>query len=159
MVFDQAVIVTGAPSIEFEAGGNMPQHLKLATYADGSGTATLRFDYVVQSGDMDDNGIWLKGNKLELNGGTIQGVDDDVAANLDYSSLGRQDDHKVDGSLTLDTTPPALESATVSEDGTIITLVFDEAFEAKRRFWPGHDRLQRDRWRQHRHHRAARIVC
>ena len=134
VVFDQAVIVTGAPSIEFEAGGNMPEHLKLATYADGSGTTTLRFDYVVQSGDMDDNGIWLKGNKLELNGGTIQGVDDDVAANLDYSSLGRQDDHKVDGSLTLDTTPPALESATVSEDGTIITLVFDEAFEQNAAF-------------------------
>ena len=52
---------------------------------------------------MDDNGIWLKGDKLELNGGTILGVDDGVAANLDYSSLGRQDDHKVDGSLT--TTP------------------------------------------------------
>ena len=129
VTFDQAVTVNtsgGAPSIEFEVGGNQPEHLKLATYADGSGTATLRFDYVVQSGDMDDNGIWLKGDKLELNGGTIQGDDDNVAANLSYSSLGRQDDHKVDGSLTLDTTPPALESATVSEDGTIITLVFDE---------------------------------
>ena len=103
VVFDQAVTVNtsgGAPSIEFEVGGNQSEHLKLATYADGSGTTTLRFDYVVQSGDMDDNGIWLKGDKLELNGGTIQGVDDDVAANLDYSSLGRQDDHKVDGSLT-----------------------------------------------------------
>ena len=100
VVFDQAVIVTGTPRIEFEVGGNQPEHLKLATYADGSGTTTLRFDYVVQSGDMDDNGIWLKGDKLELNGGTILGVDDDVAANLDYSSLGRQDDHKVDGSLT-----------------------------------------------------------
>ena len=106
VTFDQAVTVNtsgGTPSIEFEVGGNQPQHLKLATYADGSGTTTLRFDYVVQSGDMDDNGIWLKANKLGLNGGTIQGVDDDVAANLDYSSLGRQDDHKVDGSLT--TTP------------------------------------------------------
>ena len=100
VVFDQAVIVTGAPRIEFEAGGNQPEHLKLATYADGSGTTTLRFDYVVEAADMDDNGIWLKADKLELNGGTILGVDDDVAANLDYSSLGRQDDHKVDGSLT-----------------------------------------------------------
>ena len=137
VTFDQAVTVNtsgGAPSIEFEAGGNMPLHLKLATYADGSGTATLRFDYVVQAADMDDNGIWLKADKLELNGGTIQGVDDDVAANLDYTSLGRQDDHKIDGSLTLDTTPPALESATVSEDGTIITLVFDEAFEQNAAF-------------------------
>ena len=112
VVFDQAVIVTGAPSIEFEAGGNQAEHLKLATYADGSGTATLRFDYVVQSGDMDDNGIWLKGDKLELNGGTILGVDDDVAANLDYSSLGRQDDHKVDGSLT----PPATNVAPITGD-------------------------------------------
>ena len=103
VVFDQAVTVNtsgGAPSIEFEAGGNQPEHLKLATYADGSGTTTLRFDYVVQAADMDDNGIWLKANKLELNGGTIQGVDDDIAADLDYASIGRQDDHKIDGSLT-----------------------------------------------------------
>ena len=118
VVFDQAVIVTGTPRIEFEVGGNQPEHLKLATYADGSGTTTLRFDYVVEAADMDDNGIWLKGDKLELNGGTILGVDDDVAANLDYSSLGRQDDHKVDGSLTTTNTAPIffLESITREVD-------------------------------------------
>ena len=54
---------------------------------------------------MDDNGIWLKADKLELNGGTIQGVDDDVAANLDYASLGRQDDHKIDGSPSMPAEP------------------------------------------------------
>ena len=118
VVFDQAVIVTGTPRIEFDAGGNQPEHLKLATYADGSGTTTLRFDYVVEAADMDDNGIWLKADKLELNGGTIQGVDDDVAANLDYSSLGRQDDHKIDGSLTTTNTAPIffLESITREVD-------------------------------------------
>ena len=162
VTFDQAVTVNtsgGTPSIEFEAGGNQPEHLKLATYAAGSGTATIRFDYVVQSGDMDDNGIWLKADKLELNGGTILGVDDDVAANLDYTSLGRQDDHKVDGSLTLDTTPPALESATVSEDGTIITLVFDEAFEQNAAFGLATTDFSVTAGGRHRHHRAARIVC
>ena len=89
VAFDQAVTVSGAPSIEFEAGGNQSEHLKQATYASGSGTATLRFSYVVQAADKDDNGIWLKADKLELNGGRIQGVDDNVAADLSYR-LARQ---------------------------------------------------------------------
>ena len=63
----------------------------------------LQFTYVVQAADMDDNGIYIEENELVLNNGTIQGVDNDVAANLDYARLGAQSGHKVDGSLS--TTP------------------------------------------------------
>ena len=99
VTFNQAVTVTGTPRIEFEVGGNNPEHLKWATYASGSGTTSLRFAYVVVATDMDSNGIWIQADKLELNSGTIQGVDDDVAATLTYVAPGFQAGHKVDGSL------------------------------------------------------------
>ena len=48
---------------------------------------------------MDSDGIYIEADELELNSGTIQGVDDDVAANLAYPAQGTQSEHKVDGSL------------------------------------------------------------
>ena len=100
VTFDQAVTVTGAPRIQLRIGGGGAANLKWANYAGGTGTTALRFTYVVQAGDMDDNGIYIEANELFLNGGTIQGVDDDVAAGLTYALLGTQSGHKVDGSLT-----------------------------------------------------------
>ena len=100
VTFDQAVRVTGTPRIQLRVGGSDPAtHLKWANYVGGSGSAALRFTYVVQAADMDTNGIYIEANELELNSGTIQGVDDDVAANLDYPTQGAQSGHKVDGSL------------------------------------------------------------
>ena len=100
VTFDQAVTVTGTPRIQLRIGGGAQENLKWANYASGAGTTALRFTYVVQAGDMDDNGIYIEANELELNGGTIQGVDDDVAATLTYTRPGTQSGHKVDGSLT-----------------------------------------------------------
>ena len=152
--FTAAVTVTGTPQITLRVGGGAAVNLKLANYASGSGTTTLRFSYVVQAMDMDDNGIYLEANELVLNGGTIQSADG-VAAVLTYSAEGQQNGHKVDGSL-LDTTPPALDSATVAADGTAITLVFDEDLSNPYITLGGPHRLQRDRRRQHRHHREPR---
>ena len=118
VTFDQAVTVNGAPSIEFEAGGDQPVHLKQASYASGSGTASLRFHYVVQAADEDTNGIWLQADKLELNGGRILGVDDNVAADLNYASPGRQQGHNVDGSLG-----PAEPDLTITDVGTYSVTV------------------------------------
>ena len=58
---------------------------------------------------MDNDGIFIEANELELNGGTVQGVDDDVAANLDYPRQGTQSGHKVDGSLRSTNTDPAFD--------------------------------------------------
>ena len=100
VTFDLAVTVTGTPRIQLRIGGGAQGNLKWANYASGTGTTALRFTYVVQAGDQDDNGIYIEANELFLNGGTIQGVDDDVAAGLTYALLGTQSGHKVDGSLT-----------------------------------------------------------
>ena len=100
VTFDQAVRVTGTPRIQLRVGGSDPAtHLKWANYVGGSGRAALRFTYRVQAADMDSDGIFIEANELELNSGTIQGVDDDVAANLNYPRQGAQSGHKVDGSL------------------------------------------------------------
>ena len=100
VTFDQAVRVTGTPRIQLRVGGSDPAtQLKWANYDGGSGRAALRFTYRVQAADMDSDGIFIEADELELNSGTIQGVDDDVAANLDYPRQGTQSGHKVDGSL------------------------------------------------------------
>jgi hypothetical protein len=100
VTFDQAVRVTGTPRIQLRVGGSDPAtQLKWANYDGGSGRAALRFTYRVQAADMDSDGIFIEADELELNSGTIQGVDDDVAANLDYPTQGTQSGHKVDGSL------------------------------------------------------------
>ena len=127
VVFTAAVTVTGTPQITLRVGGGAAVNLKPANYASGSGTTTLRFSYVVQAGDMDDNGIYLQENELVLNGGTIQSLGG-TDATLTYPTEGQQNGHKVDGSIA-DTTPPVLDSATVAADGTIIELVFDEPYD------------------------------
>ena len=109
VTFDQAVNVTGTPRIRLRIGGGMQQHYRWADYDGGTGTTALRFTYVVVEGDMDTDGIYILENELELNGGAIQGVDDDVAADLDYPRQGTQSGHKVDGSLKSDNTDPAFD--------------------------------------------------
>ena len=99
VTFNLAVTVTDTPRIRLRIGGGNQENFRWANYAGGSDTA-LRFTYMVQAGDMDDNGLSIEANELELNGGTIQGVDDNMAADLTYDSQGPQSGHKVDGSLT-----------------------------------------------------------
>ena len=130
VTFDQAVTVTGTPRIKLRVGGGNPQQQKWADYAGGTGSAALVFAYVVQAGDRDANGVYIQGNELELNGGTIQGVDDDVAADLDYGTIGTQSGHEVDGSLsTTNNAAPefAADTATreVPENSAVGTNVGD----------------------------------
>lgn len=66
-VFDQNVFVSGTPNLEFNVGGQ----IKSAKYAWGSGTSTLSFEYQVQSGDLDTDGIIVT-SPLKLNGGKIK---------------------------------------------------------------------------------------
>ena len=119
VTFDQAVTVTGTPRIQLRIGGGAQGNLKWANYASGTGTTALRFTYVVQAGDQDDNGIYIEANELFLNGGTIQGVDDDVAAGLTYALLGTQSGHKVDGSIA--GTTPSTNAAPVFTSAATFT--------------------------------------
>ncbi len=107
MTFDAPVTVTGDPTFAFDLGG-----ATTASWYAGSGTTTLRFSHAVTGGSMGDrdtNGIAWAENAIALNGGTIAGTDNAVAAVLTHVAQSNLADHKVDGRTT------AVTPATVTD--------------------------------------------
>ena len=126
VTFDNAVTVNtsdGTPRIQFVLNGTGSAELRWAEYSSGSGGTALVFTYTVQSGDKDDDGIWLRENKLEIEGGTISAAaDNTVAATLTYARPGTQSVHKVNGSLTTtDATLSALALSGVTLDPNFVS--------------------------------------
>ena len=102
VTFNEAVEVTGDPQFGFSLAG-----ARMADYDSGSGSERLTFVYTVRPTDQDDDGIWV-GNHASSNK-TLQLDSDDAItslggtdANLEHVTLDRLDDHKVDGSRTVD---------------------------------------------------------
>ena len=111
MTFDAPVTVTGDPTFAFDLGGP-----STATWYAGSGTTTLRFSHAVSggsSGDRDTNGISWAENAIALNGGTIAGTDNAVAAVLTHVAQSNLAGHKVDGRTTA-VTPATVTVAVTS---------------------------------------------
>ena len=111
MTFDAPVTVTGDPTFAFDLGG-----ASTATYYAGSGTTTLRFSHAVSggsSGDQDTDGISWAANAIALNGGTIAGTDNAVAAVLTHVAQSNLAGHKVDGRTTA-VTPATVTVAVTS---------------------------------------------
>ena len=137
MTFDAPVTVTGDPTFAFDLGG-----ASTATYYAGSGTATLRFSHAVtggSSGDQDTNGISWAANAIALNGGTIAGTDNAVAAVLTHVAQSNLAAHKVDGRTTAVTpatvtvavtsTPTSLADTYGFGETIVITVTVSEAVE------------------------------
>ena len=143
MTFDAPVTVTGAPTFAFDLGGP-----STATWYAGSGTTTLRFSHAVSggsSGDEDTNGISWAQNAIALNGGTIAGTDNAVAAVLTHAAQSNLAGHKVDGRTTAVTpatvtvavtsTPMLMASGSTTADTygfgetIVITVTASEAVE------------------------------
>ena len=81
IVFDKLMTVTGTPRLKLDISGTT----QYATYVGLSlNKKSLLFRYTVQGGDVDDDGISIPADALELNGGTIQ----DSAATDANLSLG-----------------------------------------------------------------------
>ena len=78
--FNELVNITGTPRIAVNIGGVT----RYATYQTGTGTTGLEFEYIVQPGDADADGITLVSNSIDLNSGSIKGADTDDAV-LDFS--------------------------------------------------------------------------
>ena len=74
------VTVTGTPRLAIDVGGVT----RYATYAAGSGSASLTFSYAVQPRDFDANGIALV-PPLDLDGGSIADSAGNPATNLGFS--------------------------------------------------------------------------
>ena len=145
MTFDAPVTVTGDPTFAFDLGG-----ASTASYYAGSGTATLRFSHAVTggtSGDRDTNGISWAENAIALNGGTIAGTDNAVAAVLTHVAQSNLAGHKVDGRTTAVTpatvtvavtsTPTLMASGSTTADTygfgetIVITVTVSEAVEVE----------------------------
>ena len=103
VIFDQIVVVDtsgGVPVVKVPFT-SLPNNrvVKDFEYASGSRSATLMFEYQVQSADRDDDGIDINNNALELNGGTIKDAWG-RNADLGYTGSGELVNHRVDGSQT-----------------------------------------------------------
>ena len=80
VTFDNAVTVDtsgGTPRIAFRLDGD-PNPNRWAEYSSGSGGTALVFTYTVLADDMDDDGIRLPANTIQLFGGTIRDATDNA---------------------------------------------------------------------------------
>jgi len=120
----ESVSVSGSPRIAINGLSG-----KYFTYATGSGSSTLTFNYTITSGDTALSGTGISSNSLELNSGTIK----DGAGNsatLTHSAVAVSISHKVDGVFpTLSSSTPANSATAVSVTANIV-LEFSEAIFA-----------------------------
>jgi len=120
--FSENVPVTGTPQLTLVVGSvNQP-----APYASGDNSTTLVFQYTIQSGDNDTNGISIGENALDLSGGTIR----DPAGNnatLTHSSVDNNSSYMVD------TTAPTVDNFTISDTKLLVgeTMRVDLGFSEK----------------------------
>ena len=106
----------GTPTLALTVGAQS----KPARYRSGPDSAAVVFVYTVESGDIDTNGVSIAAGSIELNGGTIKGLADNLAV-LAYEAVPPAPGHAVDG------VRPELQSATV--DGAMLVLTYDEALD------------------------------
>ena len=98
--FDRAVTATGNPQVALTIG----TQTRYATFS-GWGHDSFYFDYVVQKGDRDEDGISILANALVLNGGTITAASGTIDVDLTHAAVAAERGNKVNGS---DSTPPGV---------------------------------------------------
>jgi uncharacterized OB-fold protein len=111
-----SVTVTISETIDVDTSGGTPRialnigdNTVFADYASGSGSTSLIFEYTIQPGDTDSNGISIPPNSLEPNGGALTGTAGD-AADLGHGAVPSNP------SFVVDTTAPTLSSSTPEDD-------------------------------------------
>ena len=104
--FDVDVVVEGNPAVRLMIG----KEERSAVYWSGAGKELL-FRYAVVPGDLDEDGISIGANRLDLNGGSIKDEDGADAA-LSHDAIENQGNHLVDG-----IPPVVLRLAVISDPG------------------------------------------
>ena len=94
VTFDGGVAATGEPRVALTIG----TETRYATHF-GWGSDTLYFQYTVQEGDRDEDGISIPANSLVLNGGTITAPDGTTRADLTHAAVAADGGSKVNGGL------------------------------------------------------------
>ena len=95
VLFSEVVQVSGTPRLNLQIGSNS----RIATYASGTGTDTLRFAYTVASGDADSNGVSVSAGSISLPSGAQSATLRDVNGNdatLSFSAVADASGVKVD---------------------------------------------------------------
>ena len=97
LVFSERVTITGDPRMELDVGG-VARHATLLPAPERAFSNPIVFQYRVQEGDMDSDGIGIGANLLKLNGG---GIYDSAgnAAYLSHATVTADAGQKVDTSL------------------------------------------------------------
>ena len=126
--FSTAVTVTGTPQLTLETGTTD----RTVNYANGSGTSTLTFTYIIQTGDVSSDLDYISTAALALNGGTIQNAA--VDATLTLAAPGAANSLGANKAIVVDGVRPVLASAiTVSDtalkigDTATVSFAFSEA--------------------------------
>ena len=103
--FDKPVTVTGNPQVALTIG----EQVRHATYSmSWIDDRHAHFEYTVQEGDHDEDGISIEANALLLGGGTITAADGTADADLTHDAVAPERDRKVDG--ISDITPPRVRA-------------------------------------------------
>ena len=103
VTFSAAVTVTGVPTLALNSGGS-------ASFASGSGTATLTFNYTVGATDNATLLDCSSTTALALAGGTINATTGGTAATLTLPTPGGANSLGANKAIVIDTTPPTIVS-------------------------------------------------
>ncbi len=115
IAFNRPVVVTGSPQLALNSGGT-------ATYASGSGTATLTFNYTVGSNQSSADLDYATINALTLNGGTIKDQANNSDATLVLAVPGTSGSLGANRAIVIDTTLSVVVDVTSpTANGTYIT--------------------------------------
>ena len=107
--FNEPVTVTGTPTLTLTIGSQQ-REVEL-TFSSGS-SGTLFFNYLVQTEDLDRDGIGIAADALSLNDATIRdSANNDAEPGLGTHAISNAGAHKVDGSLDH---PPQVSDAYIS---------------------------------------------
>ena len=139
--FDKPVRVTGSPQVALIIGSETRHAVYPTSWGAWGADRRVRFEYTVQEGDWDEDGISIPANALSRGGGTITAADGTADADLTHEAVAPERDKKVDGSS--DVAPPrvrgiSIESAPAQGDTyqlgeTIeIEVEFDRAVKTTR---------------------------
>ena len=116
---DEATVVNttgGTPFITLNIGGVS----RNASYASGTGTTSLVFQYTIASSETaDTDGISIGANAISLNSGTMQ----DAAGN---NATLTHDAVAANSSFKVDTDKPTISSVVLSADNSTATVTFSE---------------------------------
>ena len=128
--FDENVTITGAPTFSLTVGRTART---MAYDADASDADTLRFNYSVVDGDVDDDGVSYGSDALR--GGRIESGSPPAAVDRTVTAIARDRDHRVDAMKprVVDvrlTSNPGPDRVYGIADVVEVTVTFDESVTA-----------------------------